>query len=141
MWPVSDELKRLVESLSGRGFDSPYLERLKRGPSLRPREVAMNDVQQEIRSEMAAALGRSGERADQAFLLLEMRREELERCRSELAAGLATSAEVEAKVRAFNAQRDIAFQRREELKVHREAFGLRSHAMVAQFYPLPPREH
>ncbi len=134
---MSDNLKRLVETLGERGVKSPVLQRL-RSSTEAARAHALAGVQQEVMAEMAAALGRSGQRVDEELLKLELCRDDLERARDRWRAGLAGEEDVRRRVTAYNQQRDAAFWRIENLKVQREAFGLRDHRMVKEQYPLPP---
>jgi hypothetical protein len=84
----------------------------------------------ELRSEAAAALGRIGSRLE--TLLGELRRmREGEVETSEQVAGAPDLA-------AYEALRAQARRYRWYLEVQREALGLRSHADVDRFYPIPP---
>ncbi|MGZ3424553.1 MAG: hypothetical protein ACXWUG_21400 [Polyangiales bacterium] len=121
--------KRLVEDLTKQGWQNPSLERLREKlPGL---GGGQRSLEMEIAQEMAAALGRAGEKVDIAIVELE-------------ALGRACDAAVEPEgrsraVAAFNAKREHAEKVLWELRVHREALGIRNHAQLARFYVIPPR--
>ncbi|MCA9600327.1 MAG: hypothetical protein KC776_43785 [Myxococcales bacterium] len=122
---MSDRIRELVKSVEAQGVDSPYLERLRR-----PRgqaEAAIASLQHEIVGEMAASLGRAEDHINEALLRLDLLGRELDRGeRPEL-------------VEEFNAQRKVAERRVWELRVQREALGIRRNEMLAKLYPIPPR--
>lgn len=88
-------------------------------------------VDQEILAEKAAALGRAGERLEQALAEV-----------AELAAVLAsarTAAERERLSQAYHEAWQRAAGARLALLIQREAVGLRHHHLVDQQFPEPPR--
>ena len=118
----------LVRELRDNGHESPYLDRLRARYDV---AVAQEELEREIIHEMAAALGRSGEKVDVALLRLEL-------------AGRALAAATDAHERerlvvAFNARRDEALKARQELRIHREAVGIRRNDALDREYPIPPR--
>jgi hypothetical protein len=126
---VSDgRWKQLVRDLDARGYSSEVHERLRRRLDV---EQAHEDLEREIRHEIACALGRSAEKVDVALLHLELARVEVETA--------ASRAGRLAAVRAFNAARDAAWRARYELIVHREAVGFRHNEAVERLYPIPAR--
>ncbi len=86
-------------------------------------------VEEEIAREKAAALGRAGERLEQAL-----------REASGIAAVLAATpaAERAPLVAAYEEARRRAAEARLALVIQREALGLRRHAVVDECYPEPP---
>jgi len=96
---------------------------------MKRRGEALERLQREIVGEKAAALGRAGERLEQA--LMEER---------ELAAALLRArgtADAERIAREHAAARQRARQARQALIIQREALGLRHHAVVDQEFPEP----
>ena len=87
-------------------------------------------VEEEIRREKAAALGRAGERLEEALREV-----------SALGRGLdaATGATRESVFAAYEAARRRAEHARLALVIQREAAGIRRHAVVDQQFPAPPR--
>lgn len=118
----------LVRELRDAGIESPYLERLRARHDV---AAAQEALEKEIIQEMALALGRAGEKVDVALLRLEL-------------AGKALAAAIDADERArltvaFNALRDAALTARHELRIHREAVGIRRNDVLDREYPIPPR--
>ena len=118
----------LVRELRDRGYQSPYLDRLR---TRRDVEAAQEELEKEIVREMAAALGRSGEKVDVALLRLEL-------AGRDLAAATDLAERARLTVR-FNALRAEALKARHELRIHREAVGIRRNDMLDREYPIPPR--
>ncbi len=118
----------LIRELRDSGHTSPYLDRLRARHDV---TAAQEELEKEIIREMAAALGRAGDKVDLAFLRLEL-------------AGKALAAARDSEERApfvaeFNALRTYAMQVRHELRIHREAVGIRRNDVLDREYPLPPR--
>jgi predicted nuclease with TOPRIM domain len=111
----------LVEDLTARGYQSPHLERLR---ERLPRGHDIRSIEAEMLQEMADSLARAGEKVDHALLQLEL-------------IGRAVD-EGKSTVGKYNEQREVALKAIWELKVHREAIGLRQHHVIAQMYPVPP---
>lgn len=124
--------KRLVEDLTKLGHQSPHLDRLKE--RLPVRGGSFRELELEIAQEMASALGRACEKVDFALLELEVLGAKIDE------AERAGDAEKRAAaVKAFNDKREHALKVLWELRVHREAIGLRRHEPLAKMYPVPPK--
>src|SRR5262249_18001585 len=124
--------KRLVEDLTKQGYESPHLDRLKE--RLPTRGSSFRELELEIAQEMASALGRAAEKVDLAFLELELLGrgvDEADRAGDATRRGSA--------VTAFNQKREHASKVLWELRVHREAIGLRRHEHLNENYRLPPK--
>lgn len=119
--------KRLVEDLSAKGYQSPHLDRLK---DRLPSGGGYRELQLEILQEMASALGRAADKVDHALLKLELLGHGIDRASAETRAK---------KVTAFNDQREVALKALWELKVHREAIGLRHHGAIEKMYVVPAK--
>jgi len=118
----------LVRELRDDSFTSPYLERLR---SRHDVAAAQQQLERDIIREMAEALGRAGEKVDLALLELDVARRAL---------STATDANERARLTAaFNARRAEALKARQELRVHREAVGIRRNDCLDAQYPIPPR--
>ena len=98
-------------------------------PKLRPvsREAAFAGVQHELLSESTIAFSRANEKVERAM-------QELDR----LARALDHAPFDQALVAAFNAQREAVRVALWELRVHREAIGLRDHRSLDQAWSVPP---
>ena len=117
----------LVRELRDSGFESPYLDRLRSRVDV---ETAQEQLEKEIVREMALALGRSGEKVDVALLRLELAAKDV---------AAAADGERAVLVERFNALRDDALKARHELRIHREAVGIRRNEGLDAMYPIPPR--
>lgn len=95
------------------------------------RGEGLERVDREILGEKAAALGRAGERLEQALA-------ELTRVAAALDAAIEPAAR-QGLVADYEAARARAAQARLLLLIQREAVGLRNHRMVDHQYPEPPR--
>ena len=118
----------LVRELRDAGYESPYLDRLRARHDV---AAAQEQLEKEIVREMAEALGRSGEKVDVALLRLDV-------------AGRALAAAVDPAARArladaYSARRDEALRARHELRIHREAVGIRRNETLDREYPIPPK--
>jgi hypothetical protein len=120
--------KALVLKLQDQGYESPYLDRLRR--RLDP-EQAQASLEKEIVQEIAAALGRTAAKLDLALLRLELAGKELD-------AAIDVTERDACAVR-FDARRAEALQARHELLIHREAVGIRRNDILETLYPIPPR--
>jgi len=120
--------KSLVRDLADSGFESPYLDRLKRRINV---ELATEELEKEIVQEMASALGRAGDKVDYAFLRLDVVARAID--------AAASPAERRKRVAQWNALREEAIEARYELRIHREAVGLRRNRVLDAMYPIPPR--
>ncbi len=95
------------------------------------REDSHRRVEEEIRREKAAALGRAGERLDDALREVTV-----------IARRLEATSDVGERARllhAYETARSRAERARVMLLIQREAIGLRTHAIVDQVFPEPPR--
>ena len=88
-------------------------------------------INAEITQEKAAALGRAGERLEQALAAAAAVGHELEAATDEAERGRLVAEYERARVRAGEA--------RVALLIQREAVGLRNHRIVDQLFPEPPR--
>jgi len=120
--------KSLVRELGDSGFSSPYLDRLRR--RVDPAQ-AQQQLETEIVGEIAAALGRAGEKVDYALLRLEVASREIEEA--------STPRDRRKQIADFNRLRDEALAARLELRIHREAIGIRRNHLLDATYPIPPR--
>ena len=120
--------RSLVRELSDSGFESPYLDRLRARVDV---AAAQEELEKEIVREIAAALGRSGEKVDVALLRLELAARDV--------AAASRDDERAERVARFNALRLEALQARHELRIHREAVGIRRNESLDATYPIPPR--
>jgi hypothetical protein len=118
----------LIRELRDSGYESPYLDRLRARHDV---AAAQEQLEKEIIREMAAALGRAGEKVDVALLRLEIAGKAL--------AAATDGAERARLAAAFNALRDEAIRVRHEFRIHREAVGIRRNDALEREYPIPPR--
>ena len=88
-------------------------------------------IEDEIRREKAASLGRAGERLDEALWETERVGRELDTARH--------PAERARLFAAYERARAQAQSARYALLIQREAIGLRNHRVVDQLFPEPPR--
>jgi len=88
-------------------------------------------INAEIAQEKAAALGRAGERLEQALAVVAAVTRDLE--------GAADSGERARLLGEYERARARAGEARVALLIQREAVGLRHHRIVDQLFPEPPR--
>ena len=124
------QLKERLTALVREGIESPYLDRLQ--ARVNPAQ-SIEDIQREIYSEMAQALGRSEENLERELLELDVIEHRLRALGPD--ADPDTRASLEAR---FDAHRERAKTRRWELEVHREALGFDDHAALDKLHPIPP---
>ncbi|HZR80311.1 MAG TPA: hypothetical protein VFD92_04365 [Candidatus Binatia bacterium] len=120
--------QKLVRELRDEGYDSPYLERLRRRLDV---YEAQEQLEKEVVREMAAALGRTEEKLLVALLRLELAGREVDAARDDR--------DRRRCIARFNAAREEALSARYELLVHREAIGFRRNQILETMYPVPPR--
>jgi len=120
--------RSLIRELRDSGHESPYLERLRARHDV---AAAQEQLEKEIIREMAQALGRSAEKVDVALLHLELA--------GKAVASAASDDERAHAIARFNALRDEAIRVRHELRIHREAVGIRRNDTLDATYPIPPR--
>jgi hypothetical protein len=118
----------LVRELRDSGIESPYLDRLRARHDV---AAAQEELEKEIIHEMAQALGRAGEKVDVALLRLDLAGKAL--------AAATDDGERARLAAAFNALREAALTARHELRIHREAVGIRRNDALDREYPIPPR--
>jgi hypothetical protein len=124
------QLKERLAGLVREGIESPYLDRLQ--ARVNPVQ-SLEDVQREIYSEMAQALGRSEENLERELLELDVIAHRLR------ALGPDADGDARASLEAgFDAHRERALTRRWELEVHREALGFNDHTALDKLHPIPP---
>lgn len=95
------------------------------------REEALHRTEEEIRAEKAATLGRAGERLERALAAA-----------AEIRRALDASADPASRARLraeYEIARQWALDARRILIIQREAIGLRTHRLVDQQFPEPPR--
>lgn len=124
------QLKERLTALVREGVESPYLDRLQARVS--PVQ-SLEDIQREIFSEMAQALGRSEENLERELLELDVIEHRLRALGPN--ADPAARASLEQR---FDAHREKAITRRWELEVHREALGFNNHEALDKLHPIPP---
>jgi hypothetical protein len=97
----------------------------------RVRAETYRRIEDEIRREKAAALGRAGERLDEAI-------RETERIGRQVEAAT-DPAERTRLLAVYEQARTRTKAARQALLIQREAIGLRNHRVVDQLFPEPPR--
>lgn len=117
-----------MQDLAATGYESPYLERLRRRVDV---EQAQADLESEIVAEMAAALGRAEAKVDTALLRLELAGRDVDASPPGAARDVALAA--------WEARRTEALSARHDLLIHREAVGFRRNAILETLYPIPDR--
>lgn len=117
-----------MRELSRSGFESPYLDRLKKKIDV---ELATEELEKEIVQEMASALGRAGDKVDYALLRLDLVAKAIDEAPN--------PAERRKKIARWNELREEAIEARYELRIHREAVGIRRNRVLEAMYPIPPR--
>ncbi len=123
-----------MEQLTDEGFESPYLDRLRKRLDV---YQAQRELEKEILQEMAAALGRAEDKVNLALLELELIGREIDRLLGS-GEGEAVAERVNERIAAYNRQRERARRFLWELTIHREALGLTRHQILEEFYPIPP---
>ena len=125
--------KKLVEQLRASDIESPYLDRLRaRMPT------GSSELAREILREMASALARSEAKVDAALLRVDLEARAIEEIAGAEVRDAAWRREINARIAAFNREREVALHCRWELLVHREALGFRRNDELATDYPVPP---
>jgi hypothetical protein len=121
-------VQRLAETLKADGPAAPQVERLRERLGVAESQQAL---EREIAQEIAAALGRSGAKVEQALARLAEAGRALD----------AASDDVERRrcLERFEACRRAALTARHELLIHREAVGIRRHKDLEQQFPIPSR--
>jgi len=109
---------------------TPTPEELPRAAREVTRERAFAGVQQELLAEMGSAFARANEKVERAWA-------ELDRCGRALVRPATPEARRDAAIR-FNEQREKARVALWELRVHREALGIRDHRAIDRAWVLPP---
>ena len=125
------DLKHRIEALVREGVESPYIDRLR--ARVNPAQ-SFRDIEREIVSEMAQALGMSEEKLERALLELDVIAHRIKSLGDSPDAQ--RLADLEAR---YDAQREVCLRRRWELEVHREAVGFKNHAALDKLHPIPPK--
>jgi hypothetical protein len=118
---------RLVRTLVDAGYESPYLDRLRRRVDV---EQAHASLEQEIIREMAGALGRAEDKLNAALLRVQLA--------GDAVAAAPSGEERRRRALEFNACRREAEAARWELVIQREAVGIRRNDVLERLYPIPP---
>jgi hypothetical protein len=100
---------------------------------------ALSPLDREMLGEMAATLGRAGEKVEGALSRVEELGREADALAVAARAGSADASSVRQKLEAFNAAIDRAETCIWELVVLREALGIRRHETIPRVYPVPRR--
>jgi len=130
--------EKLARDLTDQRSESAYLERIKARVFV---EQTQDALEAEIRREMASALGRAEDKLNRSLAELEAIGEEIADLLARPAGAEDGLAErVNARVAAYNRQRDVARRCLWELVVHREALGIRRNEGLTRFYPIPARK-
>lgn len=93
---------------------------------------SVDKTQEEIREEIAKALGHSGDMLEDILEKLSALEKKMEKAGDANAYNLL--------VDEFNEIRKQALERREMLMIHREAIGIRKHRYIDAFYPIPEKK-
>ncbi|MGF1509914.1 MAG: hypothetical protein ACFB9M_10480 [Myxococcota bacterium] len=120
--------RRFVQRLVESGYQSPYLDRLRL--ALLDPDSSQSALEVELAREVACALGRAGAKVDMLLLKTELARSRYDEASTDEARREAA--------REHNDLRKRAEAARLDLKIHREAAGVRRNQMVDRLYPLPP---
>lgn len=118
------EMKALVSRLKAEGYDSHYMRRLEAHLSVEERHETL---EAEIRQEMASALGRTVTKLDHALLELELAERDLDRAPTD-----------ESWAR-YDLAHERAHSARRDLRIHREAIGIRRNPDLHERFPIPAR--
>ncbi len=94
-------------------------------------------VEEELKRECASALGRAEDKVLAALKELEALGRAVDDAET-MPRDDMWEARVDERVEAFNLQRKAADRLLWELRIHREAIGVRRHDILARVYPLPP---
>src|SRR5262245_19066849 len=97
---------------------------------MRSREEAHRKLEEVIRAEKAATLGRAGERLERALRDVDRVRRALD--------GIPSSPRRQRLLDEYRQARARALDARHTLLIQREAIGLRNHRTVDQHFPEPP---
>jgi hypothetical protein len=92
--------------------------------------VAQEELEREIVREIAAALGRSAEKVEQALARLDAGRRAVDAARGADERTRATAVYEELRLAAIRARHDLL--------IHREAVGIRRNEALEALYPIPP---
>lgn len=120
--------KNLVEQLKGTEPESAHVQRLAARLDVAAPE---GSLQRQLVEEMVQALRRSEAKVTQALKQLQLAQRDIETA--------ATPPDRNARVAAYNIERERALHARWELMIHREALGFRRHDDLEHSYPIPPR--
>ena len=132
--PAWKRLAAMIQDDQNTHSESVYAARLRAAHD--PKDH-VEKIEEEIMEEMAGALGRTADKCNYKFLLLEREGIKLDRL---IASRAGKDGEIEATVSSFNALRKEAEDARRELMIHRQACGFKTgnHQQVQDMWPLPP---
>ncbi len=125
---VRADWHRLVTRLKDRGIHSPNVERLRHHLST---EEQHEQLETEMRSEIARALGRAEAKVLAALVALELADDDVKLAGDD---AVRRSEALEAREQ----RRREALEARTDYKIHREAVGIRRNAQLDQLFPVPP---
>lgn len=114
--PAWKRLAAMIQDDQGGHSESVYAARLRVAHD--PKDH-VEKIEEEIMEEMAGALGRTADKANYKFLLLERQAH----CVDKLIASKAANEELESAISSFNTLRADADNARRELMIHRQACG------------------
>ncbi len=118
---------RLIAQLKDRGIEGPHIERLR--AHLNTEEQQLH-LEQELKAEIALALGRAEAKVIAAILTVTLADAELDS---------ATDPESRAeRIAQRERRRREAIEARQDYKIHREAVGLRRNKHIDALFPIPP---
>ena len=117
--PAWKRLAQMIQDDQGAHSESVYAARLRAAHD--PKDH-VEKIEEEIMEEMAGALGRTADKANYKFLLLERQGHALDK----LLESKAAKEEVERAISSFNALRAEADDARRELMIHRQACGFKT---------------
>ena len=123
---VRSDWARLITALKDRGIQSEHIERLR--AHLNTEEQQLH-LEQEIKAEIALALGRAEAKVIAALLAITLADADVDAAQDD-----ATRAR---RLDERNARRREAFEARQDYKIHREAIGLRRNKHIDALFPIP----
>lgn len=121
---VMEKARDMVHRLKDHNLQSTHLDRLRQLVSAEEQQASL---EAEIRQEMANSLGRAATKVDVALLELELIEQEVRQ------SGQKPTAE---QIERYNQQRELALRARLDLRIHREAVGLRNNDGLKLTYPI-----
>eukprot|EP01134_Creolimax_fragrantissima_P004447 CFRG4447T1 len=128
--------RTLAKDVQNEGKKSVYLDRIRRKVDV---EQELKTLEMEVLEEIAVSLGRTGDKTNWSFYKLEEAERSLDVFMEREGEGDAK--ERISKIREFNRLREIAYEERRKLLIHRQACGFKSGnwQTIDKSYPLPAR--